>query len=173
MIKAMEISTKRYRIKFAATKCKTSKIGNSKDKTETIMNGEVLEEIGKGKVLGHIFNNKNNIKDQTEAKEDETINMMAALGISLKDNNLDKIYMHRMIILYKKCMISKLLYGLTGFSMTNSEVDKIENVNRKLIRNMRRLSNATPKVELYNEFGTWPLKYEIYESKMMMWWRIS
>ena len=59
-----------------------------------------------------------------------------------------------MITLYKKCMISKLLYGLTGFSMTHTKIEKIENVNRKIIRNTGRLSNATPKAALYNEFGT-------------------
>lgn len=98
---------------------------------------------------------------------------MAALGRNIKDNNFDKMYMISIIILYKKCMISKLIYGLSGFNLTKAENEQIALANRRIIRGMANLPTSTPKAALYNEFGTTPIWYELAKRKMMMWWRIN
>ena len=107
------------------SKCKTLTIGKIYNYNDTNLNGIDLEDIQKGKILGHIFNRENNNIDHIGKKGDETINMMAAFGRNIKDNNLDKMYMSSIVILYKKCIITKLLYGMIGFSINEKEMEKI------------------------------------------------
>ena len=133
----------------------------------------VLENRENERILGHIFNKTNNNIDHIEKREEETMKMMAAIGRNIQDNNMDKMYMQSIIILYKKCMLPKLIYGLVGFYLSENEIDKIEKINRKLIRKMGRLPISTTNAVLYNEFGARPIKYELYKRKLMMWWRIE
>ena len=51
----------------------------------------------KAKVLGHIFNKQNNNMAHIKKKEEETIEMMEAMGRNNKTNNLDKMYMVSMV----------------------------------------------------------------------------
>lgn len=78
-----------------------------------------------------------------------------------------------MLILYRKCFVPKMIYGLTGFYMNDKEIEQMELINRKILRNFAHLPKCTPKVALYNEFGTIPFQMEIYKRKMLMWHRLN
>ena len=113
LINTLNKSTKHNRITLEPSKCKTITIGKAWSYRNAVIGGSELEDVEEGKILGHVFNNKNDNTKHIEEKENKTMEMMGALGKNIKDNNLDKMYMNSMIILYKKCMISKLLFGLS------------------------------------------------------------
>ena len=58
------------------------------------------------------------------------------------------MYMGSMIILYKKSMIQKLLYGISGFHVSKKEEEILEIANRQILRNMGGLPSSTPNTGL-------------------------
>ena len=86
---------------------------------------------------------------------------------------MDRIYMKSLIIVYKKCFLPKLLFGLAGIPMNKKEIEVLENINRKVIRNMLNLPSSTPKIALYNEFGVLTIELMLYKRKLNMWKRLN
>ena len=86
---------------------------------------------------------------------------------------MENVYIQTMLVLYRKCFLPKLLYGFNGFYIKDSEIEKLEVINRKIIRNFAGLPKCAPKISLNIEFGIMPLESEIYKRKLMMWNRLN
>ena len=86
----------------------------------TVMKGKVLKETVEAKVLGYTYNDKGNANTHLEKKETESISMMATMGLSVSEANMDRIFVPSLIFIYKKCFVKKLLYGWQGFLFHNS-----------------------------------------------------
>ena len=69
--------------------------------------------------------------------------MMANLGLSIKEANMDRIFVSSLLILYRKCFIPKILYGLIGIPLRKNEWEKLEVINRKVLRNFLNLPAST------------------------------
>ena len=177
--KSMDKSARLNKIYFSKdNKCKIMTI--DKDKKEKDEEGEtkigevVLDKIKSAKILGYTFNiDNNNNSAHIEEKEKKTIEMVASLGLTIEDINMGNAFIQTMLILYEKCFIPKLVFGFTGFYMSEKEVERMENINRNILRNFAGLPKCTPKLTLYVEFGTFPLKMEIYKRKLLTWKRIN
>ena len=148
------------------------KVGK-KDEELTIMMGKVITETEEAKILGYVFNKEGNCKKHLEQKEKEVIGMMAKMGLSIKEANMDKMFMPAILAIYTKCFIPKLLYGLAGVPLKQSEIEHLERINRKVLRNILNLPSSSPKIALYNEFGVIPIEYMLYKRKLGMWKRIN
>ena len=99
--------------------------------------------------------------------------MMATMGMSINENNMGRIYVSSLLILYEKCFVHKMLHGLPGIPMNTSQWDKLENIDRKVLRNFLNLPSSTPIISLYNEMGIIPLKFMLWKKKLGMWWRLN
>ena len=99
--------------------------------------------------------------------------MMANMELSIQENNMDRIYVQSLLIFYKKCFVHKILFGLTGIPINKASLDKIELIDRKVLRNFLNLPSCTPKISLYNELGVIPIKYMLWKRKLGMWWRLN
>ena len=172
MIKVFEKGTRENRINLSEKKTKVIIIGK-KEGAQTRMKNKIIEEVKEIKVLGYIFSKDGKSMKHIEEKGKEAINMMANMGLSLKNKNMDRIYMRSLIIVYKKCFLPKLLYGLAGIPMNKKEIEGLENTNRKVIRNMLNLPSSTPKIALYNEFGFLTIELMLYKRKLNMWKRLN
>ena len=114
MITEFEHSTDENRIKLAIKKkTKVLTVGKA-DHEITVMKGKVLTETEEAKVLGYTYNNKGNANTHLDNKESEAVSMMANMGLSVSETNMDRIYLPSLLIIHKKCFIHKLLYGLAG-----------------------------------------------------------
>ena len=173
MIDTFEKSTDKNRIKLAIEK-KTKVLNiDGEDLEPTVMKGMVVKETDEAKVLGYIFNSKANTDNHLCNRETETISMMANMGLSIQENNMDRIYMQSLLILYEKCFVLKILYGLAGIPMNKKSLEKIELIDRKVLRNFLNLPSCTPKVSLYHELGVIPIRFILWKRKLMMWWRLN
>ena len=173
MIKEFEVSTEKNRVKLAIKK-KTHVLTVGKEDHEiTVMKGKVLKETVEAKVLGYTYNDKGNANTHLEKKETESISMMATMGLSLSEANMDRIFVPSLLILYKKCFVKKLLYGLAGIPLTQQCWEKIGIIDRKVLRNFLNLPSSAPTIGLYNEYGIIPIKYRLYQRKLGMWKRIN
>ena len=124
-------------------------------------------------MLRYWDNSKGTPDTHLSSKETETISMMANMGLSIQENHMDRVYAQSLRILYKKCFVHKLLYGLAGIPMKSKSLDYIELIDRKVLRSFLNLPSSTPKVSLYIELGVIPIKFNLWKRKLGMWWRIS
>ena len=57
--------------------------------------------------------------------------------------------------------------------MNQQHWDKLERIDRRVLRNFLNLPPSTPKISLYNELGVIPIKFMLWRRKMGMWWRLN
>ena len=173
LISEFESSTEKNRIKLAIEK-KTKVLMIGKDDNEiTVMKGRVIKDTKEAKVLGYTFNDKGNAKTHLESKETEVISMMANMGLSITEANMDRIFLPSLLIINKKCFSRKILYGLAGIPLTKQCWEKLEIIDRKVLRNFLNLPSSAPGIGLYNEYGILPIRYMLYKRKLGMWRRIN
>ena len=174
MIDIFEESTDRNRVRLAIEKkTKVLTIGKNTSNELTVMKNRVVRETLQAKILGYIFNRMGNPDDHLENRESETIVMMANMGLSIQENHMDRVYLRSMLIIYEKCFVQKMLYGLSGIPMNQKQWDKLERIDRKVLRNFLNLPSSTSKVSLYNELGMIPIRFMLWRRKLGMWWRLN
>ena len=171
-------SAVKNRITFSEEKCKVLIIGKKHQKKDhefyTTKLGEVeIKDTKEEKVLGHFFNEENNNIAHINKKETEIINMVAALGLTLQNGTLANAQIQALIIIYKKSILPKLIFGMAAFATTKQEDESFEKIVRQIIRNFANLPISTPKVALYNEFGILPAADQINKMKLMMWHKMN
>ena len=86
---------------------------------------------------------------------------------------MGRIYLISLLILYEKRFVPKLLYGLSGIPLNSLQWEKLEAIDRKVLRSFLNLPSSTPKISLYNEMGIIPIKYMLWRRKLGMWWRLN
>ena len=176
MIETFEISTDKNRVRLAIEKkTKALIIGkpNASNIEPTVMKNKIVQEVLQARILGYIFNNKGDPETHLENRESETIAMMADMGLTIEENHMGRIYLRSLLILYEKSFVQKMLYGLAGIPMNNKHWDKLERIDRRVLRNFLNLPSSAPKVSLYNELGIIPIKYMLWRRKLGMWWRLN
>ena len=137
------------------------------------MKNKIVQEALQAKILGYIFNTKGDPETQLEDRESESIAMMADMGLSMHENNMGRISLRSLLILYEKCFVHKMLHGLSGIPMNKQHWLKLELIDRKVLRNFLNLPSSTPKISLYNELGMIPIKFMLWRRKLGMWWRLN
>ena len=171
MIESFEKSTEKNRVKLAIEKkTKVLVVGNIENCEPTIMKRKLVKGTDNAKILGYTYNNKGNADTHLENKESESIAMMTNMGMTINENNMGRIYVSSLLILYEKCFVHKMLHGLPGIPMNTTQWDKLENIDRKVLRNFLNLPSSTPTISLYNEMGIIPLKFMLWKKKLGMWW---
>ena len=175
MIKSFEKSTDKNRVRLAIEKkTKALIIGKHNTSLEpTVMNNRIVQETLQAKILGYIFNQRGDPESHLDNRESETIAMMADMGMSIQENHMSRIYLRSLLIIYEKSFVQKMLYGISGIPMNKQHWDKLERIDRKVLRNFLNLPSSTPKVSLYNELGVIPIKFMLWRRKMGMWWRLN
>ena len=174
MIEVFEKSTEKNRVKLAIEKkTKVLNVGTDYNFEPTVMKKRIVQETDQAKILGYIFNSLGNPDNHLSFKETETIGMMANMGLSINENHLGRIYLQSLLILYEKCFVHKILHGLAGIPMNKNQWEKLESIDRRVLRGFLNLPGCTPKISLYNELGIIPLKYMLWRRKLGMWWRLN
>ena len=174
MIEKFEISTDSNRIKLAIEKkTKALVIGENQSIEPTVMKNKIVKETIDARILGYIFNNKGNPDSHLESRESDSIAMMDNMGLSIDENNMGRIYVISLLILYEKCFVHKMLYGLAGIPMNKMQWEKLGRIDRKVLRNFLNLPSSTPKTSLYNEMGIIPIQFMLWRRKLGMWWRLN
>ena len=174
MIKSFENSTDENRVKLAIEKKTKALIVGKEDSIDpTVMKNKVVKVTNEARILGYMFNNKGNPDTHLESRESESIAMMANMGLSIDENNMGRIYLISLLILYEKSFVMKMLHGLSGIPMNEYQWDKLELIDRKVLRNFLNLPSSTPNISLYNEMGIIPIKYMLWRRKLGMWWRLN
>ena len=94
--------------------------------------------------------------------------MIATLGLTIQNGTLLNAQIQALIIIYNKCILPKLIFGMATFATTKQD-ESLGKIVRQIIRNFGNLPISTPRVRLYNEFGILPAVDQINKMKLMMW----
>jgi hypothetical protein len=160
-------------------KCKIITIHKNKKKTLTEPNKEFhlgkvkLKKVTEAKVLGYTFNEEGNNSAHIDEKQQKTTAMIADMGLSIRTMNMENMYGQSTLVLNEKCFVPKLVFGFSGFEIKRSEMERMERIERNILRSFLSLPQSAPKVALYVEFGVIPIKMELYKRKLLMWNRIN
>ena len=175
IIESFERSTDQNRVKLAIEKkTKVLIIGKEEDNTEpTIMKGQIVKETKEARILGYIFNNKGNADTHLENRQSDSIAMIANMGLSIDENNMGRVYLRSLLVVYEKCFVHKMIFGLAGVPLNTAQVAKLETIDRKVLRSFLNLPSSTPNVSLYNELGIIPIRFMLWKKKLGMWWRLN
>jgi hypothetical protein len=174
MIESFEQSTEKNRVRLAIEKkTKVLTVGKDNNLEPTIMKNQIVKETTMATILGYTYNNKGNADTHLENRESETIAMMANMGMSIHENHMGRIYLRSLLVIYEKCFVKKMLYGLAGIPLQSTQWEKLEVIDRKVLRNFLNLPSSTPKISLYNEMGIIPIKFMLWRRMLGMWWRIK
>ena len=166
-------SAKENKITFSEEKCKYIIIGKKEnDFTETYFGERKIERVKEGKVLGYIFSEENSNDTHIDKKIKEGIEMVAALGLTINNSTLSKVSIKSMMILYRSCIIPKIMYGLAAFKITTQQMEKLDITERRIMKSVASLPQSTTKIALYNEFGIIPITYKMKMKKIMMFHRM-
>ena len=117
-------SAVKNRITFSEEKCKVLIIGKKIKKDQEFYNtklGEVeIKDTKEEKILGHLLNEENNNIAHINKKETEIINIVAALGLTIQNGTLANAQIQAMIIIYKKSILTKLIFGMAAFAINKA-----------------------------------------------------
>ena len=69
-------------------------------------------------MLGFIYSEKNDCSAHIDKKEKEITGMMANLSLTVNSDGMGKMFLQTMIVIYTKCMLPKLLYGMAAMNVS-------------------------------------------------------
>ena len=72
-----------------------------------------------------------------------------SLGMAIQNGTLANAQIQALIIIYKKSILPKLIFGMAAFATTKQEDESFEKIVRQIIRNFANLPISTAKVALY------------------------
>ena len=67
--------------------------------------------------------------------------MCAKRTLTIKPMNMENMFGQSMLILHEKCFVKKLTFGLTGFMISKEEMERIERIERNILRNYQTPPN--------------------------------
>ena len=83
-----------------------------------------LEKVEKEKVLEFVFNSQGNNEAHIERKTKEGMKMIASLGLTVENSMLYNISIVSLIILYKTCIVPKMIYGMKTCMLTKGDEEE-------------------------------------------------
>ncbi len=163
---------KRYHIEFGAEKCKIVKIGRGKS-ADIILNSTKLEESTKYKYLGEIINNRANLKDHIQELKGKTQAAVQKIYMETGNKEFKGIKMQAIWQLIEASIIPIITYASESWNPTKKELEEIQTIFNKILREVLRIPDSTPTTILLQETGFLPIEKIIEKKRIMQNLRIQ
>ena len=159
-------------IKRSEQKCKCITFGKKKkeeEPEELYIGNFKVPPVKSAKILGFTYDEENSTLTHLKEKEDEIREMVASMGLSLERDGLNGIFMASLIIIYRRVLLPKLLFGLSGRHLKEVEKRKLQTISNMIFKNFANLAQSTPTVCIQNEFGILPINLEVAKRRLNLW----
>ena len=111
------------------------------------------------------------IKNLKEKEKKAEAALQATLSLSTEPV-LNRINMNIITKVYETCIIPIIIYGAETRTPTNSELEYLEKIQNKLIRQLLKVPTTTPLPSLVGELGFYYLTQKINYHQMIYLWKI-
>ena len=156
------------KLKLSATKCARIHIGKKcTNCPELKIHENVMKTTYKEKYLGDIITNEGKLDQTIEQRVTKAWSYFAEIRALLKEFPFGKRKTEVGIILREAMFVNGILYNSEAWhGLTESHVEKLSNVDRKLMRFLLSSHAKTPSEFLYLETGVKPVSFVISSRRL-------
>lgn len=86
--------------------------------------------------------------------------------------NVGCLYFVTRLFLYEACIVPCMLYLLEAWVVMEKELEKLENLQRKILCSLMEVPKTTPYWGLLHETGQWSIKWRLVYRKLMLYHNI-
>ena len=163
---------KKYHIEFGAPKCKVVKIGNG-PKSKITLNGQVLDEVNTYKYLGEMINNKGNLEAHIKELDGKILAATQNILTETGNKEFKGMKMEAIWQLTEAIILPIITYGAEGWDPTKREMDQLQVIFNRTLKNLLFLPQQTPTSILLAETGFLPLHLYIQKKRIMQAHRVG
>ena len=132
---------------------------------------EIMEEIERGIVgktneyeyLGLWLNNKADLSCHIEKKGKEIMGEVNGVKTLGSKENVGSLFICTILFLYEACIVQSMLFQLETWCsmMKKVELDKLEQLQGKILCNLLQVPKTTPYWGILHETGMWSVKWRL------------
>ena len=136
-------------------------IKSGKSNRQDVFEGEKLLTVtDKEKYLGDIISSDGKNMKNIENRKNRGTGIVTEISAMIVEIMLDQEHFEVALIMRNALLISSLLCNSEAwYSITKSDIEKLEKVDEQLLRNILGTSSKTPKALIYLELGCVPISY--------------
>ena len=186
----INVKTAEKGLQFGSSKCKSMLIGknvehvlNSNLTVDTwkVTHDEVTEKIvetyegqisvdktDEQKYLGFVLSNKGNNMANINCLKKKSKGIIRRIFGKLESLTLKQYYFECAMIFMNSMLRSSILYACeTYYNLKETEIRQIERIEEGFMRELLKTGRGCPIVQLYQELGQIPARFEIYKIRLL------
>ena len=123
--------------------------------------------------MGDHVNSNGSNSDLIDARVKKAQGSVIELISICKEGQFSLNQISAMFLLYRSVFLPRLIFNFETWSnLTNQEVESLQKVQLKYLRNMMKVANSTPVAGTFLELGILPINFEIDLRKLKFLWKI-
>ena len=127
----------------------------------------VLEECSQYTYLGEVIDRNLSIKQHlTHLKSRSFVVSTTMFGIAT-DDILNKMKLPTLLQLYQTCWVQAILYNSETWTLQQSEISQIQQMQLSLLRRILKIPKSAPRAAIFSDLGVQPIMYSIHTRQLM------
>ena len=158
---------------FSSKKCELLRVGFKTLGGSFYVNNKSVTNSDCAKYLGDYVNSNGSNSDLIDARVRKAQRSVIELISICKENKFSLNQISAMFLLYRSAFLPTLIFNCEAWSnLTNQEVESLQKVQLKYLRNMMEVANSTSVAGTLLELGILPINFEIDPRKLKFLWKI-
>ena len=161
-------------LELSEKKCTHMHIGNNSNNCHgLIINNSKMKKAKTEKYLGEMLSADGKISENIDARYSKGIGSANTILSLMREVYFGK-YFYEMALLFRNSMlINSILCSIEAvYGLKAVHIEKLENVDKYLLRKLLGASSSTAIEALYLETGAMPLRFCIKSRRLMFYWTI-
>ena len=161
-------------LELGENKCAQLHIGSKKTSCYDLrINNTKMNKSDKEKYLGEILTSDGKIAENIANKHGKGIGTANTILSLLKEVHFGQYYFEMALLFRNSMLINSMLCSVEAlYGLKDVHVDKLENVDKYLLKKVLNASSTTAVEALYLETGAMPLRFTIISRRLMFYWTI-
>ena len=161
------------RLAFSSKKCELLRVGFKTLGESIYVNNKSVTISDCTKYLGDYVNSNGSNSDLINARVRKAQGSIIELTFICKEAQFSLNQISAMFLLYRSVFLPRLIFNCETWSnLTKQEVESLQKVQLKYLRNMMEVANSTPVAGTFLELGILPINFEIDLRKLKFLWKI-
>ena len=161
-------------LELGQKKCAHMHVGkNDSNCHDLSVNGSKMEKSSREKYLGEILTSDGKIAENITSRYNKGIGTANTIISLIKTVHFGKYFIEMALLFRNSMLINSMLCSIEAlYGLHNIHIDKLEKVDKYLMRQILNAPNSTPIEALYLETGAMPIRFLIVSRRLMFYWSI-